>query len=862
LNKKIHKGVDKYYIMEKNVATYLGQKGYTIKKENMEISDQIELRNDLMVKPFVPKTSMVKPESFPIYRESKNKFYIPRFYGIDTYGNPEANLLKSGKDIDLEFNGELRDFQKPIVNAYLKHAKTKGSGLLELFCGGGKCILKGTPIMLSNGKIKKVENIKVGDKLMGDDSTPRTVLSLARGREMMYDIIPTKGDKYTVNESHILSLRCMTTVDKTVRKDPEAEKRRKNQKYKKDKIIDIGVKDFLKLPKSYQSMLKGYRVPIHFPEKKVDLDPYVLGYWLGDGNSNVPAITTEDEPVVEYFRYYCEDLGLKLHQSKDSETTRHSLHYRMSGNGRKGSNPMTNMLRKYNLIMNKHIPHIYKCNSKDIQLELLAGIIDSDGSLAHGGYDIIQKNERLLDDIIFLARSLGFAAYKNKCEKSCMYKGEKKTGTYYRTNIHGEGVEYIPVKVERKKANKRKQIKNVLNTGIRVVKREVDEYYGFEIDGNRRFVLGDFTVTHNTVLGLNIISKLKKKTLIVVHKEFLVRQWIERIEQFLPKARVGKIQASVIDIEDKDIVIGMLQSLSMKEYDQSIFNEFGFAIFDESHHLAPEVFSRAMFKIVTPYALGLSATMKRKDGLTKVIKMFLGEVVYKMEREKEDNVVVKAINYYLEDEEFLELKLNFRQQINYAAMMKKLCELNHRREFILKVLEDLVETGAEDTQIMVLGHYKTILTYIYEAIKHRGIATVGYYIGGMNEVELKKSEGKKIIIATYAMAEEGLDIKTLTTLVMATPKSDVTQAVGRILRKKRDESLVIDIVDPHIIFQKQYMKRKRFYKKQNFQLKETDIDGYYKDEWETRLTNKKSTKKSTKNNSPFMNGVCLIKDDD
>ena len=187
--------------------------------------------------------------------------------------------------------------------------------------------------------------------------------------------------------------------------------------------------------------------------------------------------------------------------------------------------------------MNKHIPHIYKCNSKEVRLELLAGLIDSDGSLQSNGYDIIQKNERLLDDIIFLARSLGFAAYKLKCEKSCMYKGEKKTGTYYRTNIHGEGVEYIPLKVLRKKANKRKQIKNVLNTGIKVVKREIDNYYGFEIDGNRRFLLGDFTVTHNTVMGLNIISKLKKKTLIIVHKEFLLRQWLERIEQFLPDAK-------------------------------------------------------------------------------------------------------------------------------------------------------------------------------------------------------------------------------------------------------------------------------------------------------------------------------------
>ncbi len=486
-----------------NAASYLGQKGYTIKKENMEVTDQIELRQDLMVKPFVPKTSMVQPESFPIYRESKKKFYIPRFYGIDTYGDPEATNLSDGEDINIEFNGDLRDFQKPIVNAYLNHAKKKGSGLLEIHTGAGK-----------------------------------------------------------------------------------------------------------------------------------------------------------------------------------------------------------------------------------------------------------------------------------------------------------------------------------------------------------------------TVMGLWCLAALKKKTLIIVHKEFLLRQWIERIEQFLPNARVGRIQASVIDVEDKDIVIGMLQSLSMKEYEQSLFNQFGFTIVDECHHISAEVFSRVLFKVVTPYALGLSATMKRKDGLTKVLKMFLGEVVYKKERKGEDNVLVKAINYYIDDEDFLEISMNYRQQVNYSAMMKKICELNHRREFILKVIEDLVENGGEETQIMVLAHYKTILTYIYEAIRHRGIATVGYYIGGMKEVELKKSEGKKIIIATYAMAEEGLDIKTLTTLVMATPKSDVTQAVGRILRKKRKESVVVDIVDPHIIFQKQYMKRKRFYKKQNFKLMEASMDGYYNDKWEEKYQNKKGTKKSTKKNEPYLNGVCLIKDDD
>ena len=136
-----------------------------------------------------------------------------------------------------------------------------------------------------------------------------------------------------------------------------------------------------------------------------------------------------------------------------------------------------------------------------------------------------------------------------------------------------------------------------------------------------------------TVMALKIISLLSKKVLIIVHKSFLLNQWIERIEEFLPQARVGKIQGQICDIEDKDIVIGMLQSLSMKEYPYELFSSFGLTVVDEVHHIAAEVFVRSLFKIVTPYVLGLSATMQRKDGLSKVFKMFLGNIIYKEKRE-------------------------------------------------------------------------------------------------------------------------------------------------------------------------------------------------------------------------------------
>jgi len=324
-----------------------------------------------------------------------------------------------------------------------------------------------------------------------------------------------------------------------------------------------------------------------------------------------------------------------------------------------------------------------------------------------------------------------------------------------------------------------------------------------------------------TVLSINIISILRKKTLVIVHKEFLMNQWIERISQFLPSARVGKIQGQIVDIEDKDIVIGMLQSLSMKDYPGSMFDSFGLTIIDEVHHISSEVFSCALFKIVTKYMLGLSATMNRKDGTTKIFKMFLGEVVYKGERDEQHSVVVRAIDYVSNDEDFKEVVTDYRGQVQYSTMITKLCGFNHRSEFILKVLVDLLRESIEQKikqQIMILAHNKNLLKYLYDAIEARNIASVGYYVGGMKEAALKESESKKVIIATYSMAAEALDIKTLTTLIMATPKTDIEQAVGRILREKHGSPIVVDIIDEHQPFKNQWSKRKTFYRKQNYKI--------------------------------------------
>jgi len=304
-----------------------------------------------------------------------------------------------------------------------------------------------------------------------------------------------------------------------------------------------------------------------------------------------------------------------------------------------------------------------------------------------------------------------------------------------------------------------------------------------------------------------------------------MNQWMERIQQFLPNAKVGKIQGKKIDIEGKDIVLVMLQSLSMKDYDDAIFADFGLTIIDEVHHIASEVFSRALTKVVTKYVLGLSATMNRLDGTTYVIKMYLGEVAFKAVR-KDDNVVnVRAIHYNNKDPEYTRVIRDYAGQTQCSSMISKLCLFEPRNLFILGVIADMFLEDPEQ-QLMVLSHNRNILEYFHKWIEEKNIATVGYYVGGMKEKDLKTTESKQIVLATYSMASEALDIPSLTTLVMATPKVSIEQSVGRILRMKHNNPVIVDIVDSPQLFKNQWYKRKKFYNQQNYKIIQINSDKY------------------------------------
>ena len=340
-----------------------------------------------------------------------------------------------------------------------------------------------------------------------------------------------------------------------------------------------------------------------------------------------------------------------------------------------------------------------------------------------------------------------------------------------------------------------------------------------------------------TICALKMISEIKKKTLIIVHKEFLMNQWIERINDFLPNAKIGKIQGKIFDIEGKDIVIGMLQTLYDKDFGANAFSSFGLTVIDEVHRIGSEQFSKTLFKTVTPYMLGISATVDRKDKLTKVLYMYIGDKIYSEGRKDDDVVCVRAINYTSRDADFNEIEYDFRGNPKYSTMISKLCNYVPRSDFIIKVVEDLLKEN-NSKQIMILCHNRSLLTYLYEGVCHRELATIGYYVGGMKQTDLQTTETKQIVLATYAMAAEALDIKTLSSLIMVTPKTDITQSVGRILRVKGNNPIIVDIVDSHDLFQKQWVQRRRFYKKCNYRIRQIDGDKYQGMEldWKTDKT--------------------------
>ena len=412
----------------------------------------------------------------------------------------------------------------------------------------GKCEAFNTPHLMFNGSIKMVQDLKIGDLLMGPDNKPRKILSTTSGEDEMYLIKQDWGLSYTVNKSHILSLkwRKMSWLKKKAWKE-----------YEPEKIQNISVDEYLNKSKLWKTHCSAWHVPVNFPKREVLIDPYFLGAWLGDGSSDSIAITGIDEPVISYFKNYVEKNGLVVktftnnnkkcptyHASSGKQLRFININNKQYNreqaaslldksvatitnwmkNGKltysKKQNPLFTSFKKYNLLGNKHIPDIYRANSRENRLQLLAGIIDTDGWVQKNiskntnkqcySYAVSIVNKKLADDILLLCCSLGF----NSRIRTKIAKMKRKDGTVYEVlcytvSIQGD-LSVIPVKIERKKIINNR-VKSVGFSAFKVIPKGRDKYYGFTLDKDGLYLLSDCTVTHNTSIACNFATRIAKQ---------------------------------------------------------------------------------------------------------------------------------------------------------------------------------------------------------------------------------------------------------------------------------------------------------------------------------------------------------------
>ena len=362
-----------------------------------------------------------------------------------------------------------------------------------------------------------------------------------------------------------------------------------------------------------------------------------------------------------------------------------------------------------------------------------------------------------------------------------------------------------------------------------------------------------------TNIAIYIACKYKLKTLFIVHKGFLKDQVTDRVLSTTNISRIGTIQRATVDI-DSPFVVGMIQSLAKIDYDDNIFKDFGLIIIDEVHHMAARNFSRVYQKISSKYMLGISAEHQRMDGLYKIINWYMGPIIHYEEQKPNDMVIVKKYNYHTSNRKRIKMVENkFTGEPDRSTMITNLVYIKQRNRFIIEIIDTLYEIGKNILCLTGRIEQVNLLYYLLDN-KKTMYGNVGKYIGGMNEDELQQSATKQIIIGTYGMAEEGLDISNLNVVILCTPKSAIKQSVGRILRKEiyEEHPMVIDIVDiDNQVFTAQGRKRADYYKKKRYNIQNFSVYDYDSDEsrW-TKDQIVESIMKVPEKKSRSINDIC------
>lgn len=546
---------------------------------------------------------------------------------------------------------KLRDYQLQASDAAIQffNDDTLRTAIIVLPTG---CHSKGYPILMYDGSLKPVEEIKVGDLIMGDDNTSRKVLSLHRGNDMMYKITPIKGEPFIVNGGHIMHLY----------------KTKEGEKFKCYGIRydEISVNDYISKSHSYKHVHKLHKSSVVDFQEREDLpiDPYFIGLLLGDGSTiGSIGITTMEEEVKEYLYKFARSNGYTIRDYVKPNNKAHT--YYLKGYGGRPHQWFSKTSLRLELEVlglfgktaeNKSIPHCYKTSSIENRLQLLAGLVDTDGYLHNNCIEYISKSETLIKDLIFLCRSLGLSCNLNANK---VVNGE----VYYRSMIYGN-IDIIPSKVHRRIGTERKQKKNNLVTGFSVTPVGNGDYYGFTVDGNHLYLDGQFFVHHNSGKSCvisDIANRLDDNVLVFQPSKEILQQNLSKMRNYTDdcsaySASVGEKKVSKITFA----TIG-----SVKEHIDE-FKHFHYVMIDECQGVSGEHGMYLNFlRMLNCKVLGFTATPFR----------LYSETDYDYVERKHTTVDARLVMLTNDDNRFFE-KIIYKVQVadllarGYLAQLK------------------------------------------------------------------------------------------------------------------------------------------------------------------------------------------------
>ena len=690
---------------------------------------------------------------------------------LDLWGPSETTPAESAS-----VSHGLRPYQEEAVRAIQRELEGNRSTLVVMPTG---CHAPGQKVLRLDGALVAVENVRIGDLLMGPDSKPREVLCLHHGIGEMVAICPTKGSPWTVNRGHILTLV------------------RTNDARKPGLVCDVSVDEWSRWSRTHKHVHKLFRTGVDFPQAKpLPVDPYFLGLWLGDGQKRLDSlcIFNKDPEVFAYLESFAESNGLVYRRSADGDKCP-----RLSIVGKRWhENPVLYTIRG---ILGDgfkiRVPTPVLSASKRDRLQALAGLMDSDGSLSGGGFDFISIERELADGVSFLARSVGLAAYVSKTKKTCQTGA---VGDYWRVSISGDCA-MVPTKIARKKADTRQQKKDVLRTGFSAEVKEDGEYFGFQLSGDGRYLLDDFTVTHNsgkTRVMTEVAQRRKDdKILVLAHRDELLQQAVERFGRDCDET-IGLDKAEDF-AGDQRIVVGSIQTVSMpSRLERFSPGRFDLVMIDEAHHSPSTTYRRVVDYFGDAKLLGVTATPDRAD--EKAMGQVFDSVAFLYEIED-------AINDgYLCDVRCSRIEIAGLDLSNVKTVAG---DLNQGELDAVMAVEEVL-LGVADATIREAGKRRTLLftTSVANADKlaeilNRHRESCAMAVNGKTELDRRRGilkahqSGDYQFLVNCALTTEGYDDPAIACVAMARPtksRAFYTQCVGRGLRilDGKPDCLILD----------------------------------------------------------------------